>query len=57
MFDVQNHLQKFDEIWFRGLCKIILDEFQFNLIPNLHEGHFEHVWFSQKLFIVQKIAT
>jgi hypothetical protein len=44
-----------DEVWFRGL--ILLDELHFNLIPTAHEAHFELGWFTQKRFIVQKIAT
>lgn len=38
------------EIWFRGF--IISDELHFNLIPTVHEAHFELGWFSQKWFIV-----
>jgi hypothetical protein len=43
------------EIWLRDL--IVLDKLHFNLIPTVREAHFELGWFTQKCFIVQKIAT
>jgi hypothetical protein len=43
------------EIWFRGL--IVLNELHFNLIPTVREAYFELGLFTQKCFILQKIAT